>query len=89
MQVNVSIYISTNKTTHVQANGSSSVVHTVVVPKTTTGTVTFQSTASPAVTYFVLPASTIAGSYLFDAVCGNGLDVVTSASDVVIVNVNA
>ncbi len=89
MQVNIPIYISTNATTHIQANGSSSVVHTVVIPKTTTGTVTFQSTAATPVTYFVLPASTIAGSYLFDSTCANGLDVVTSASDVVIVNVNA
>ncbi len=85
---NTPIYISSNTTTHVQPTGSST-VHTVVIPKTTSGTVTFQSTAASAVTYFILPAATIAGTYLFDCVCANGLDVVTSASDVVIVNVNA
>lgn len=85
---NIAIYISTNATTHVQPTGSV-IVHTVVIPKTTTGSVTFQSTAASAVTYFVLPTATIAGTYTFNSVCGNGLDVVTSASDVVIVNVNA
>lgn len=85
---NTPIYISTNTTTHVQPT-SNCTVHTVVIPKTTSGSVTFQSTAATPVTYFVLPAATIAGSYIFDAVCSNGLDVVTSASDVVIVNVSA
>lgn len=79
-------YITTNTTTHIEPIGSETVVHTVIIPKTTTGTVTFQSLATTPVVYFLLPASTIANSYLFDTTCGNGLDVVTSASDVVIVN---
>ncbi len=84
MVFNTPTYITTNTTTHIATSGSG-VVHTVVIPKTTTGTVTFQSIAGTPVIYFVFPASTIAGSYLLDGVFGNGLDVVTSASDVVIV----
>ncbi len=83
---NTPTYITTNTTTHIAAIGVDAVVHTVIIPKTTSGTVTFQSLAATPVVYFVLPAATIAGSYLLDTVCGNGLDVVTSASDVVIVN---
>ncbi|MGH7249354.1 MAG: hypothetical protein ACREGC_00085 [Minisyncoccia bacterium] len=79
-------YITTNTTTHIAALGDETTIHTVIIPKTTSGTVTFQSLADTPVVYFVLPTATIAGSYLFDCVCGNGLDVVTSASDVVIVN---
>jgi len=79
-------YISTQTTTHIEPIGSETIIHTVIIPKTTSGTVTFQSLAATPVVYFVLPAATIADSYLFDSVCGNGLDVVTSAGDVVIVN---
>lgn len=83
---NTTTYISSQTTTHISAIGVDTVVHTVIIPKTTSGTITFQSLAATPVVYFVLPASTIAGSYLLDAVCGNGLDVVTAGSDVLIVN---
>ncbi len=85
MDFNSITYIHTQTTTHISTSGST-VVHTVIIPKTTSGTVTFQSIASTPVVYFTLPASTIAGSYLLDGVCGNGLDVVTGAGDVAIIN---
>ncbi len=83
--VNTPTYIHTQTTTHIATSGSVN-VHTVIIPKTTSGTITFQDIAGTA--YFVLPASTIANSYKFDSVCGNGLDVVTGAGDVLIVNSN-
>ncbi len=85
MVFNTPTYIHTQTTTHIATSGSVT-VHTVVIPKTTSGSITFQSVAATPVTYFVLPASTIAGSYKFDGVCGNGLDVVTGAGDVAIIN---
>lgn len=79
-------YITTSTTTHIAVVGINVLVHTVVVPKTTTGSITFRDLTASPVTYFVLPAATVAGTYTFDARCGNGLDVVTFAADVVIVN---
>ncbi len=83
MDFNKPTYIHTQTTTPIATSGSVT-VHTVVIPKTTGGTITFQDIAGTA--YFVFPASTIAGSYLLDGVCGNGLDVVTGAGDTLIVN---
>ena len=80
---NTPTYIHTQTTTHITTSGATT-IHTVVIPKTTSGIITFQSILGTA--YFVFPASTIAGSYLLDGVCGNGLDVVTAAGDVLIVN---
>ncbi len=71
-------------TAHIAKVGET-LVHTVEIPVTTISTLTFQSTASPAVTYFVLPAGTVADSYQFDSVCGNGLDVVAAGADVAII----
>lgn len=85
MLKNTTTYIHTSATTHIATAGEVT-VHTVVIPITTTGTVTFQSIASTPVVYFVLPIATVAGTYIFDSVCGNGLDVITSAGDVAIVN---
>jgi hypothetical protein len=78
-------YISTNTTTNLAAAGRNSRVHTVILPKNSTGTVTFQDKTGSPVTQFVLPTSTVAGTYILDVVFGNGLDVVTSAADTVIV----
>ncbi len=82
---NTPTYIHTQTTTHIATSGEVT-IGTVIIPKTTTGSVTFQSVAATPVVYFVLPASTIANSYEFDGVCGNGLDVVTGAGDTLIVN---
>ncbi len=82
---NTPTYIHTQTTTHIATSGEV-VVHTVIIPKTNSGAITFQSIAATPVTYFVFPASTIAGSYKINGVCGNGLDVVTAAGDVLIVN---
>lgn len=61
------------------------VIHSVDIPVTTVNTITFRSTASTPITYFVLPAGTIANSYEFDSVVGNGLDVVAAGADVAII----
>ncbi len=71
-------------TAHIATSGEV-VVHTVEVPITTVNTITFRSIAATPVTYFVLPAATVAGSYQFDSVCGNGLDVVAAGADVAII----
>ncbi len=83
---NTTTYISTQTTTHVAPVGVDVVLHTVVIPKTTSGTITFQSLAATPVVYFILPTATIADTYIFDSTLGNGLDVVTSAADVAMVN---
>ncbi len=77
-------YISTSATTHVYTSGNL-FLHTVICPIATTGTVTFQDIAQSPVTYFVLPIGSI-GCFIFDSVLPNGLDVVTSAADKVIIN---
>ena len=78
-------YISTATTTHVVAATNTNVfIHTIVCPIATTGTVTFQDLGTPT-TYFVLPVGSI-GTFIMDATFGNGLDVVTSQADKVIIN---
>jgi hypothetical protein len=52
-------------------------LHTVLLPKTTVGTVTF---ATYTATEFTLPASTVAGCYFFDSVFGDGLKMTTSST---------
>lgn len=60
--------------------GTSNVfVHTVIIPKTTAGTVTLEATDGT--DYFVFPASTVAGSYLLDTVFSSGLKITTSGAD--------
>ncbi len=76
-------YISTNTTTTLQAGAQNIQIHTVCCPIATTGTVTFQDTGSPT-TYFVLPIGSI-GCFILDIVCSNGLAIVTSAADKVLV----
>lgn len=74
-------YISTATTTVIQAAGNIS-IHTVNCPIALTGTATFQNASAAA--YFVLPIGSI-GSFRLDMVCANGLSVVTSAGDKLIV----
>ncbi len=76
-------YISSNTTTHIQTGSVAINIHTIACPIATTGTVTFRDTGTPT-TYFVLPIGSI-GTFILDIVCSNGLDVVTSASDKVII----
>ena len=76
-------YISTNTTTAIEANSRVIKLHTVVIPKATAGTVTFQDKAGT--TYFVLPAASI-GTLIFDVNLPNGLSVVTASADTIIVN---
>lgn len=76
-------YISSATTTTIASAGNIS-IHTVTCPIATTGTVTFTDVTGSPVTYFVLPIGSI-GSFKLDSICGNGLKVVTSAADKVIV----
>ena len=74
-------YISSATTTHVVTDKKCQ-LHTVVCPIALTGTATFQDLA--ALAYFVLPIGSI-GTLRFDCSLPNGLDVVTSAGDKLIV----
>ncbi len=76
-------YIATNTTTTIDSNHSNVNIHTIVCPIALTGTATFQDVGSPT-TYFVLPIGTI-GTIILDAVFPNGLAVVTSAADKLLV----
>ncbi len=76
-------YISTATTTTIQSAGNIT-IHTITCPIATTGTVTFNDVTGSPVTYFVLPIGSI-GSFRLDSICANGLKVVTSAADKVIV----
>lgn len=77
-------YINTGATTPVQKAGNVR-LYSVVCPKATTGTVTFNDLATSPNTYFVLPIGSI-GTFLFRCVLPNGLSVITSAADTVIIN---
>jgi hypothetical protein len=59
-------------------------VHTVIIPKTSAGTITLE--ASDGTDYFVFPSSTVAGTYIFDATFASGLKITTSGADVGVVN---
>jgi hypothetical protein len=74
-------YISSAATTVIAASGNVT-VHTVICPIALTGTATFQDKAASA--YFVLPIGSI-GSFRFDSMFANGLSVVTSAADKLVV----
>jgi len=75
-------YISSATTTTIQTGGNIS-IHTIVCPIALTGTATFRDTGSPT-TYFVLPIGTI-GTLFIDSTLPNGLQVVTSAADKLLV----
>ncbi len=64
------------------------ILHTVVVPVTNGGAITFQGAGGGAV-YFILPISTIAGSYQFDIACSAGLEIVTASGDTLTINAAA
>lgn len=74
-------YIS-SATTTVVAAAANITIHTINCPIALTGTATFQDAAAAA--YFVLPIGSI-GSFRLDTVCANGLSVVTSAADKLII----
>lgn len=74
-------YIATATTTVIAATGNIT-VHTVVCPIALLGTATFQDKAAAA--YFVLPIGSI-GSFLLDSSFANGLSVVTSAADKLVI----
>lgn len=76
-------YISTQTTTTIYTGGNVQ-IHTVICPIALTGTATFQDTGSPT-TYFVLPIGSI-GCFILDCNFPNGLAVVTSAADKLIVS---
>lgn len=75
--------VATQTTTLVVA-ASNVHIHTVVCPKATTGTVTFNDVAGSPNTYFVLPIGSI-GTFILDSVFPNGLSVITSAADTVLI----
>ena len=77
------VNISTAATTSVVATGINCEVHTINFPKNTAGTVKLVK-AGTAISYADFPVATVAGTYILDAVCSNGLDIVTSATDAVI-----
>lgn len=77
-------YIAAQTTTTIEGAAKNITIHTVNCPIATTGTVTFEDIAVSPATYFVLPIGSI-GSFRLDSVCGNGLKVVTSAGDKVLV----
>jgi hypothetical protein len=74
--------ISTNTTTSLAAGGI--MIHTIVAPIAAGGTITLTDYAGSPATYLILPIGTI-GTMLLDAVFPNGVKVVTSASDKVLV----
>lgn len=60
-------------------------LHTIVVPKLTVGTLSYQDTAGTV--YFAFPTGVAAGTYTFDCVLNNGLKIVqASASDQITTN---
>lgn len=77
-------YISTATTTTIEGSAKNITIHTVNIPIATTGTVTFEDITASPVIYFVFPIGSI-GSFRLDSICSNGLKVVTSATDKVIV----
>ncbi len=76
-------YISSATTTNIQPAGNC-YIHTVNCPIALTGTAKFQDRAGSPVEYFTLPIGSI-GSLILDAVFPNGLSVVTSAGDKLII----
>lgn len=80
---NTPTYISTATTTNITTGNVQ--IHTIVCPIALTGTATFQDRAGSPVAYFVLPIGSI-GTFIFDVNLPNGLAVVTSAADKLIVN---
>lgn len=54
-------------------------VHTVIIPKTTANTVTLEQ--ADGTDYYVFPASTVAGTYIFDSIFPSGLVVNCAGAD--------
>ncbi len=77
-------YISSSTTTTVLGTAGNVFIHTINCPIATTGTVTFEDITGSPVTYFVLPIGSI-GCFIIDSIFTNGLKVVTSAADKVLI----
>lgn len=78
--------ISTNTTTSIVSTSSVVLLHAVILPKASAGTITFNDVTGSPVTYFTLPASTVGTTLYFDdIVLKNGLSVITASADNVIV----
>lgn len=77
-------YIATQTTTTIEGGAKNITIHTVICPIALTGTATFTDIAGSPITYFVLPIGSI-GTLRLDAIYPNGLKVVTSAADKLIV----
>jgi hypothetical protein len=75
--------ITTQTTTTVVSTSDLVYLHSIIAPKASGGTITLTDVASSPATYMVLPIGTI-GTMLFDIVLPNGLKVVTSAGDTVL-----
>ena len=84
MQEFITTSLLATGTTVVVAAGKNAKVHSILIPKTTTGTVVVSNTSAAGAVNF--PASTIAGSYIVDATYANGLLVVCSATDSVVLS---
>lgn len=78
------IYISSATTTNIETNGRQIRIGTVCCPKALAGTATFQDKDGAA--YFVLPIGSI-NTQIINGIFPNGLSVVTSAGDTLLVNV--
>ncbi len=77
-------YISSATTTTIEGGPKNITIHTITCPIALTGTATFEDVTGSPVTYFVLPIGSI-GTFRLDSVCANGLKVVTSAADKVLI----
>jgi hypothetical protein len=53
-------------------------IHTVNIPKNTTGNLSFQDTANNV--YFAMPTATLGGTYILDASLPAGLQLVASSA---------
>lgn len=80
-------HINTQTTTVIESAAKNITVHTISFPKATSGTVTLQSGAGVTYTGAVYPIGSI-GSIVLDASFPVGLQVVTSAADMLVVTTN-
>lgn len=80
---NTPTYINSATTTDI-ATGNIQ-VHTIICPIALTGTATFRDRAGSPATYFILPIGSI-GCFILDDNFPNGLSVVTSAADKLIIS---
>lgn len=73
-----------NTATTIAITTGNTFLHTAVLPKSNTGTITFQSASGT--TYWVYPPSSIGNTYIYDVELANGLTIVTASADYITVN---